>query len=270
MFLDMLSDLPQELVDVVIDYLHRYRSTLRACSLTCSSWVSPSRYHLFYRLLLKDESTLVRWSESFPDHTNSPSSYVKELIFRKQPNPATLDNVLEHFRSFTQVQNLVVVDLVVHLFRDPPIHHYFGHFSSSLRRLNLVAPAATSELLDFLCLFPHLETLIMFNPVSQVSPVPLVTTVSPPFSGTLMLLGFESLIQTSFIKNLCSLPNGINFRKIRLSCEPTSQRRIQDIVTILHACGRSCEDLFLSTDFKGELAVFVHRAKLTCHVRARQ
>lgn len=40
------SKLPQEIWDVVIDYLWRHRHSLRACSLTCRSWTHRAQEHL--------------------------------------------------------------------------------------------------------------------------------------------------------------------------------------------------------------------------------
>lgn len=40
-------DLPTELHDIIIDYLHDDRHTLAACALVCKAWLHTSRHHLF-------------------------------------------------------------------------------------------------------------------------------------------------------------------------------------------------------------------------------
>jgi hypothetical protein len=42
-----LKQIPQEIIDQVIDHLYNDRETLRTCALVCRSWVPSSRYHLF-------------------------------------------------------------------------------------------------------------------------------------------------------------------------------------------------------------------------------
>jgi hypothetical protein len=58
-----LHQLPPELTDVVIDHLHDDRNTLLRCSVVCSTWLQPSRYHLFYDICV-DSTKLGR---SFPE-----------------------------------------------------------------------------------------------------------------------------------------------------------------------------------------------------------
>ncbi|KZT05974.1 uncharacterized protein LAESUDRAFT_208206 [Laetiporus sulphureus 93-53] len=47
-----MSVVPQELSDLIIDYLHHDRSSLAACSLTCQNWVASAQKHLFADILL--------------------------------------------------------------------------------------------------------------------------------------------------------------------------------------------------------------------------
>jgi hypothetical protein len=42
-----MANLPLELTDRVIDFLHSDKNALAACSLVCKSWVPASRYHFF-------------------------------------------------------------------------------------------------------------------------------------------------------------------------------------------------------------------------------
>ncbi|KAJ3520615.1 hypothetical protein NM688_g9137 [Phlebia brevispora] len=42
--------LPQELSDMIVDFLHDDRDTLKACSLVCRAWVPSSHLHLFYAI----------------------------------------------------------------------------------------------------------------------------------------------------------------------------------------------------------------------------
>jgi len=61
-----ISDLPQELLDAIIDHLHNDESSLYACSLVCSSWTSPSQYHLFSKIRITERGEIPR-SSRFQD-----------------------------------------------------------------------------------------------------------------------------------------------------------------------------------------------------------
>ncbi|KAI0340736.1 hypothetical protein BDW22DRAFT_1378068 [Trametopsis cervina] len=42
-----MPSIPQELVEIIVDYLYDDHTSLKTCSLVSQSWVAPSRYHLF-------------------------------------------------------------------------------------------------------------------------------------------------------------------------------------------------------------------------------
>ncbi|OCH90374.1 hypothetical protein OBBRIDRAFT_730925, partial [Obba rivulosa] len=45
--------LPQEMTDTIIDFLHDDAAALRSCSLTCRTWLVRSRHHLFSEIKLQ-------------------------------------------------------------------------------------------------------------------------------------------------------------------------------------------------------------------------
>lgn len=47
-----MSNIPPELSDHIIDFLHDDRRALKACSLTCRTWYPTSRYHLYRKVHL--------------------------------------------------------------------------------------------------------------------------------------------------------------------------------------------------------------------------
>ncbi|PCH39457.1 hypothetical protein WOLCODRAFT_159022 [Wolfiporia cocos MD-104 SS10] len=48
--------LPLEITGYIIDFLWDDKDSLRSCSLTCRAWLSPSRYHIFRKVLLGSRS----------------------------------------------------------------------------------------------------------------------------------------------------------------------------------------------------------------------
>ena len=46
----MMEAVPQEIIDMIIDYLHNDRGTLLVCALTCTAWTPRSYHHLFHSI----------------------------------------------------------------------------------------------------------------------------------------------------------------------------------------------------------------------------
>lgn len=52
-----ISDIPLEVLDIILDFLHNDAASLRAASLVSRGWVHESRHHLFNKITLKDVSS---------------------------------------------------------------------------------------------------------------------------------------------------------------------------------------------------------------------
>jgi hypothetical protein len=74
--LTIMVQLPQELVDWVIDYLHDDPDELYACSLVCRDWLPSSRYHKFGTILLQSSITAPESFETCP----IAAEYVRNLV----------------------------------------------------------------------------------------------------------------------------------------------------------------------------------------------
>jgi len=48
-----MTELPNEIQDRILDFLHDSKPTLRACALVCRAWVPTSRYHIFSDITLR-------------------------------------------------------------------------------------------------------------------------------------------------------------------------------------------------------------------------
>ncbi|KAI0080069.1 hypothetical protein K474DRAFT_390078 [Panus rudis PR-1116 ss-1] len=51
-----ITNLPQEILDYIIDYLHDDYITLRSCGIVCRACISASRHHLFHEIVLDTPS----------------------------------------------------------------------------------------------------------------------------------------------------------------------------------------------------------------------
>ncbi|SJL02860.1 uncharacterized protein ARMOST_06200 [Armillaria ostoyae] len=79
--------LPQELIDIIIDYLYNDTHSLRACALVASSWSGRSQQNLFSRITLA--------GRPWPDKPKSRTS--AELLLRLiESAPHTIPNFVQH------------------------------------------------------------------------------------------------------------------------------------------------------------------------------
>ena len=87
--LTSFADLPQEILDQVIDFLHDDKKALAGCSLVAHAWLHPARSHLFHRLRLQPQS----FARAAQLLAQKPciAGYVREL---KIEEPSLLVNVI--------------------------------------------------------------------------------------------------------------------------------------------------------------------------------
>jgi len=73
-----MSQIPAELTNHIIDYLHADKDALAACSMVCKAWLPRARHHVFGRMRI-ELSTADRLFEliNFPLSTITP--YVHHL-----------------------------------------------------------------------------------------------------------------------------------------------------------------------------------------------
>ncbi|GJE96314.1 hypothetical protein PsYK624_125080 [Phanerochaete sordida] len=96
-----LSNLPQELLDYVVDFLYDDFSTLRACSLVCQAWSSASSFHLFSKLRwppcehqwIAMKSKILLSSSRCKCHLHDPSDTLDNLYTLLNSSPRISRNV---------------------------------------------------------------------------------------------------------------------------------------------------------------------------------
>lgn len=74
----MIQDLPPELIDYCIDFLHDSQKSLRSCSLTCNAFLSASQYHLLDFLRLEYSAQFTGFLKLLRNHPGL-SSYVRRV-----------------------------------------------------------------------------------------------------------------------------------------------------------------------------------------------
>lgn len=186
------TDIPQEIVDEIIDHFSGDRTTLLACSLTSRAWVHRSRKYLFAKLTLTGKTLPVWCGEAatptpttgslkppseFPQDLPPPTppsyslpslpSYVTSLAlvttYSKTPlniGSPELFRAQSFLSAFTQLKSLSFGAVSFVAFDDASLERCLGSLRASVRELRL-----SSCYLDegaffaFLRLFDRLESL---------------------------------------------------------------------------------------------------------------
>ena len=213
----MLSTLPLDILELIVDDLHDEPATLKACCLVSKSSIPRTRKHLFARIEIYD-SAAESWMKAFPDPSNSPTHYTRSLaIFKPSTVPAAFLDVGGWIRAFDKV-----VSLHVEMFQGDDSRHLVSlhGLPPATKSLFLACTSVASpELLSFVCSFP-LEDLALIpydlGSVSGGRNVPLASPNSPDpsTSGGLGVCWIAMALETVRSKNLQQViihPNSSTF-----------------------------------------------------------
>lgn len=159
------ADLPQELIDIVLDNLHDDQRSLRQCSLVCKAWVPRCRSYIFEHIYLKSED-VDRWRrmmEASPEYSNLVRSFTRSFLRRNvevlRISSSPENNVIP-FQMLSQFSNLLTIDA-----RRFSLEGYPNDFLSlklpSVKSLIVYSLTGESshQILQFLSIFPGLSRL---------------------------------------------------------------------------------------------------------------
>lgn len=195
--------LPQELIDHIIDHLHRDVGTLKQCSLVCKAWVPSSTLHIFFYLSL---AYTLRYFAT-RNQEKAPRPYLLKYIYdavQLLRSPRKIWRVVRHLRidfsafyydpQLHQSAEPYIRGLLQHLPRLCALECSGLHFpigpriddsesSQTPRLLSLGALTLyprTVEIQDFLDLFSDIDTLTVcgqtMSPQVSFSPDPSLLT----------------------------------------------------------------------------------------------
>jgi len=180
-------DIPQELIDEIIDHCSGDKRTLKACSLTSRAWVHRTRKHLFSKLTLTDK-TLPVWCGivvtpttgskphplpgSYPPVSSSYasswlSSYVTSLQLVPKYCPKSSNGLgakelllaKSHLSAFTHLESLTLAAVSFVDFDDASLETCFGSLAKTVQELKLWMCSLDEErFCGFLRLFTRLES----------------------------------------------------------------------------------------------------------------
>ena len=259
-------DLPQEIIDEVIDNLPLDFATLKSTSLVRKSWTHRSRQRLFHFVQINSLSQLEQWSLSTSSDPNGLASYPRVIFLSHEPprswvEPAGLEKFYDHFRSFSGVERLMISGLETARFAATSTSRYFGNFAATVRSLELrTAIGAPASLLSFICAFPLVDDLAIELPSTrtgvwnheEVMHLPSV----PSFKGKLRLL-FAFRESISLMELLSALP--LSFHTISVSFRDI--REVPGLAKLIGKCGKTLRSLHITRETYG--TIFPHLL-ITC------
>ena len=180
------SEIPQEVIDGVIDLCSKDRGALKTCSLISRAWSHRARKHLFSTLMLTSNN-LQGWCWIMmtpmpykgPRKQQSPTScppspyaplpsHVTSLILAASCSQAFsgefeagLHLASIHFSAFIHLSSLYLsgVSISFIAFSGAPLEATFGSFGKTVRNLRLEVCSLDWKVLAFLKLFTNLEEL---------------------------------------------------------------------------------------------------------------
>ena len=186
------SDVPQELIDLIIDHCSRNKKTLIACSLTSRAWVYRSRKHLFAKLTLTDKTlpvwcgiVVAREAGSRPEQQAVPNShppvsssyaprrlpsYVTSLHLASASSPISSNNLgahnlfqaKSHLSAFTNLKSLTLTAVSFIAFHHVKLKACFSSLAETVRDLGLSMCLLNEDKFSpLLRLFTHLESFLV-------------------------------------------------------------------------------------------------------------
>ena len=248
--------LPIETLDNIVDHLHDAKRTLRNCCLVSKSWIPRTRTHLFADIRFVTEENLKSWKETFPDPSSSPAHYTKSLTISCSHVVVAADAKAGGW--ITGFSNVVCFEIgSTDVLACGPAATFapFHGFSPRIKSLHanfafLWAP----QFFDLILTFPLLKNLSAIAkfevPAPNDSERLLTATHSsslPTFTGSLNL---QKAGLNPIARQLLSIPGGIHFRKLTLSCVEKDPLWVTGLI---EGCFNTLESLHITCGFHGKL-----------------
>ena len=221
---------PQELVERMIDLLRSDIGALQACCLVNKTWVSRSRYHLFYQVEILDDTQLHYWISTFPYPVSNVAGFVRHLHIAR---PRMLDVSEFSLEQFTDLEYFSLGDIP-----DPTTRLEVAAMANilllptPLRSIRLCLERIRAwDISSLFQRFHSLEDLSLLCHVicSQRGIEDTITLeASPKLRGELKIITKNDL--TLFAALLESLPNGMHFTRASIAIPLEQPRTINTLL----------------------------------------
>lgn len=159
---------PQELSDMIIDFLHADKRTLKACSLVCRSWTAAAQYHILYSFRLTAEPSKGGYAVQLRPLLEPPvCDRIRELVLTPGPSrysplsEFTMDVLLTVLKALPALRSLSLSETGFVETGDPSTHHLN---SFCLKKLDVswmypTSPGTSHGFLDVLSVLSDVREL---------------------------------------------------------------------------------------------------------------
>ena len=222
----MPPPLPPEILDLIVDFLHDEPDALKACCLASKSWVHRTRQHLFAGIGFFKESRVKLWKETFPDLSNSPARYTRNLTIHTSQALTSVGWT----RAFSGLVRLEV-DVILCISGEKISFVPLRGLSPTLKSLHIYygSSAPSSEIFGLVCSFPFLKDLTLLSISNNEVDVWNIPSTSPKLTGCLDLNIAGGMHPT--VRRLLELPGGLRFSKIVIMCFDEDVEPAMDLVS---------------------------------------
>ncbi|KAI0783199.1 hypothetical protein C8Q75DRAFT_469334 [Abortiporus biennis] len=244
----VFDNLPQELLDYILDFLHHERTTLKNCSQVCKAWLNESRRHLFRIIILRcsqqpQNSVLNRFIQFTMEapylatdirelwlmfHQNITTDCILSLLkvlpnlrsltikfgcFAPSPLPISSSGIKEYYRRTSGIRRQIHQLRVISVQTGSPDLQHGSHPPEDIS----VTPVQT--LLDILHLFEDIDNLIIHSPINPflVSSTPLNQTYDSE-SSTPKPIRIRKLSLQLIPGQICNRFGANSLRQVSLKC----------------------------------------------------
>ena len=249
----VVPQLPQEIVEEIIDNLTGDKKSLFSCSVVSTSWVDRCRHHLFADVKFHSLLELRLWLHAgFIRY----GQHVRYLDLSQPPErawitPDTLSITLDSFTSFRNVESLVFTNLDLSLFNESSLARFFGHMGRLTSLSIEVSTVIPGQLGFFVCMFPRLDDLKLDGLIARNKKSSFTKpSITPRFRGKLTLLNLTS-DGTSIIAPFIDPQIPMAFKEVHVeSCRFDTPRSLKDVFV---ACQEKVKVVKVSKIYLGEL-----------------
>ena len=211
----MSCSLPQEILDLIVDYLHKKLAALKACCVVAKSWIHRSRKHLFARVEFRlQKSHIELWKGAFPNPSNSPAHHTRNLSILGLPAVTAADmDAGGWIHTFCNVTHLRLRRLGRRYDQASLIP--FHGLSSTVRSLHL--STTTIEDFNLVCSFPLLEDLAFYYSGPEGDPDGWTAPLRSPKLTGFIDLGTNGVVR-AVIRRLLDFPDCLHLANIKMLC----------------------------------------------------
>ena len=228
--------LPPEILDLIVDLLRDEPDALKACCLASKSWLHRARKRLFARVDFF-YFDLELWKKAFPDPSNSPAHYTRNLTISTSEALASVGWI----RAFSGLVRLQMGVCLCESHRGAfsPLDGSGGKISlvplrglsPTLKSLYLSHGSciSSSEIFGLVCSFPLLEDLSLVLPSSIEDDRGNIPSTSPRLTGCLDLDITDKI--RPVVHRLLELPRGLHFSKVSMTYVDDDVELMMDLVS---------------------------------------